>query len=464
MLRRLRRALAAAAVLLAGLQAASVLLAGPASADSVRDAEGWVLNELNVYQAWTMSKGNGVEVAVIDSGVNGNVSDLAGSVTYGPNFSGVSTPSSNPHWGVHGTWMASLIAGHGNGPGDDDGIMGVAPQSTVLSIRVITDTGDPNYAAYEKEPVSQGQHELAEAIRYAVSHGAKVISMSLGYTLQSAPVRAALQYAFDHRVVIVAAAGNSGNQAGADGSGHAPYSFPANYPGVLAVAAVNSAGQVEGFSSENLSVQVAAPGYYVPAQGRNGQYYWVTGTSPACALTAGVAALIKSKYPQLSDAQVISAITSSTSPASRPSGRYDQQIGFGIVNAAAALTVAGRLAQQAPAATGMVASRHFGGGIGAVPSPPVPARGPAALILYCLLAVGCLAVVAFATSRLLALRETPIAGPSGADGPMAWGHEPRPGGAQQGFSAYTRPSEPGAAGPPGRHAAVRGDDDPAERP
>lgn len=436
----LLRLTAAAIVLLAGLQAAALLLAGPASADSVRNAQGWVLNELNVQPAWAVTQGKGVVVAVIDSGVNPDVSDLVGQVRTGPNFSGVDTPPTNASWGVHGTWMASLIAGHGHGAGDDSGIIGVAPQSTVLSIRVITDSGDPNFTKYEHEPLSEGQHELATAIKYAVNHGASVISMSLGYNAQSAQVREALQYAFDHRVVVVAAAGNSGDRAGADGRGHAPYSFPANYPGVLAVAAVNSQGSVQSFSSENLSVQVAAPGYFVPAQGRNGQYFFVTGTSPACALTAGVAALIKSKYPQLSDGQVISAITSSTT--SKPAGGYNDQIGFGIVNAADALTAAGKLAHAGPPARGMLEDGHFGGGTAAISAPPVPARGPADLILYCLLAAGCLVVVAVATSRLLALREPPASEP---------GYLPAP---EHGYSPISR------SGPPGRHAAPR-DDHPA---
>jgi subtilisin family serine protease len=443
MLTCLRRPLAAAVLVLAGLLAMAVMAAVPASADSVRNAQSWVLTELNVLPAWGMTQGKGVEVAVIDSGVNPDVSDLAGSVITGPDYSGVSTPDTNPYWGVHGTWMASLIAGHGHGLDDDSGIIGVAPQSKVLSIRVITDAGDPNYNAYERETLSQGQRELAKAITYAVNHGASVISMSLGYSVQSSQVRGALQNAFNHKVVVVAAAGNSGDQAGADGRGHAPYSFPANYPGVLAVGAVNADGRVQGFSSENMSVQVAAPGYYVPAQGRNGEYYYVTGTSPACALTAGVAALVKARYPQLSDAQVIAAITASTSD--RPRNGYNDEVGFGIVNADGALHYAAMLAAARPSAAGMLASHHFGGGTAAIPPPPVPSRGPADLVLYCLLGVGCLAVVAFSTSKLLAAREPPYGGPYRQ-------YDAAPG---SGLSAVARPASPG------RHAAPRGGSDDA---
>ena len=82
---------------------------------------------------------------------------------------------------------------------------------------------------------------------------------------------------------------------------------------MLGVGAVAQNGLPAGFSSDNLSVQVAAPGVRVPAQGRDGQYWLVSGTSPACALTAGVAALIKSVYPALAPALVVQAITASTS-------------------------------------------------------------------------------------------------------------------------------------------------------
>ena len=114
--RRVRAAarLAGAVLAAAGLCAVTVL---PAQADAVRDQEMWVLDMVHAPSAWPVTQGQGVLVAVIDSGVLPSVSDLAGSVTEGPNLSGVNTPQSNASWGVHGTWMASLIAGHGHGDG-----------------------------------------------------------------------------------------------------------------------------------------------------------------------------------------------------------------------------------------------------------------------------------------------------------------------------------------------------------
>jgi subtilisin family serine protease len=443
--RRPVRLLAATLTALIMMQALALLLALPAEADQVRETEAWVLSALNVQPAWAVTQGQGVTVAVIDSGVNPNVSDLTGSVETGPDFTGVTTPPDNPNWGVHGTWMASLIVGHGHGPGNSSGIIGVAPRATVLSIRVITDQGDPNFEQYEHEPATKGQGELATAIRYAVNHGASVISMSLGYSLPSGVVRAALQYAYTHDVVVVASAGNSGGQANAR-TGQAPYSFPADYPGVLAVGAVNRAGQPASFSSQNLSVQVAAPGYRVPAQGRDGSYWLVSGTSPACALTAGVVALIKSKYPRLPDEAVISAITSTTTPSSRPPGGYDDTVGFGEVNAGQALAAAARLARPARAVSPVASAAHFGGGVAAIPAPPVRRRGLINLVLYCLLGAVALALVAASTFRLFSLRDA-----------AQWYSRlpPEP----VGLSMLPRIT----ANPAGKHAAPRGrvDPDPA---
>ena len=406
-----RPRLGIAATLILALAAVAAVLggAGQARADIVHTDQMWVLDAVNAPAAWAITMGQGVTVAVIDSGVDPDVSDLQGSVTTGPDLTGVSTPPSSPDWGVHGTWMASLIAGHGH-DGGTSGILGTAPRARVLSIRVITDRSDPNYKIYQAEPLSRGQRELAKAIRYAVAQHAGVISMSLGYNTASRAVRSALQFALDHGVVVVASSGNSGSSAQVRGQREAPYSFPADYPGVLGVGAVNQSGQPAAFSSENLSVQVAAPGVDVPAQGNDGQYWLVSGTSPACALTAGVAALIKSRYEGLAPALVRQAIITSTR--NRPPGGYNDRVGFGTVDAAAALTAAGELAQQGRAAAGLGAAHHFGGGPAAVPPPPVSPRGAAALALLILLGAGCLALVVTATLRLLAARrDRPGGGP-----------------------------------------------------
>jgi len=406
------RARAAARLVGVALAAAGLcaVTAIPASADAVRDQEMWVLDMIQAPSAWAVTQGQGVTVAVIDSGVNPSVSDLAGSVISGPDLSGVDTPPSSASWGVHGTWMASLIAGHGHG-GGSSGIIGVAPQSRVLSIRVVTDKGDPNFGRYQGESNTEVQQALARAITIATQRGAGVISMSLGYGASSRVVRAALQNAMNHGVVVVASSGNSGDSARALSTGQAPYSFPADYPGVLGVGAVTQSGTAASFSSDNLSVEVAAPGVKVPAQGRDAQYWLVSGTSPACALTAGVAALIKSRYPHLSPALVEQAITSSAQ--NPPPQGYNDRVGFGTVDAAAALTAAARLGRDVDGGRGVNVAAHFGGGPGSTSPVPVPPRDRGRLALYALLALVCLAVAVVAAVRLT---RRPLAG-AGDGGP-----------------------------------------------
>jgi subtilisin family serine protease len=382
----------------AAVRAPGAGLTRSAVADGISDKQQWVLGMLDVGAAWSVTRGAGVTVAVIDSGVNPAVSDLSGSVITGPDYTGVTTSPANGAWGVHGTWMASLIAGHGHDNGLD-GVTGIAPQARILSIRVIPDRGDPHYRKYEREQETVIQQSLAGGIRYAVAHGAKVISMSIGYSSQSGTVRDELQQAYNHGVVVIASAGNSGGPSGSGRSGDAPESFPADYPGVISVGAVSPSGKVAGFSSANLSVQVAAPGVTVPAQGRDGEYWLVSGTSPACALVAGVAALIKSKYPYLAPDLVARSLTSTTTD--RPAGGYNSQVGFGIVDAAAALTRAGRLAGVRTAVTTIKDAAKYHG---TLPAAPVGPRGSGQLVLFALLALTSLALSAAAATRLAIFR------------------------------------------------------------
>jgi len=301
------------------------------------------------------------------------------------------------------SWMASLIAGHGH-DGGGSGVIGIAPRSRILSIRVIPDRTDPHYGAYAREPEGTIQRSLAAGIDYAVRHGARVISMSIGYGAPSGVVEAALLNANAHGVVVIASAGNSGGPSDAGYSDMAPDSFPAEYPGVISVAAVDDNGDVASFSSDNLSVQLAAPGVSVPAQGRDGQYWLVSGTSPACALVAGVAALIRSRYPGLAPDLVVSALITTTTD--RPREGYDNEEGFGIVNAAAALAKAGQLADGRADVTSISLAYRFGGGPAAVGSAPVRPRGPGPLILFALLALASLVLIGVAGARLTTLRRS----------------------------------------------------------
>jgi subtilisin family serine protease len=116
-------------------------------------------------------------VAVLDTGVDASVPDLAGSVTVGPNeVPGVDPPGYQPPY-EHGTYIASLIAGHGSGPGRQSGIIGIAPAARILSVRVILDDSEPGFGKFANQPADDA---VSNGIRYAVQHGADVINMSLG--------------------------------------------------------------------------------------------------------------------------------------------------------------------------------------------------------------------------------------------------------------------------------------------
>ncbi len=416
-----------ATALTAAALAACALATPPARADGVRDAQQWVLDDMRAPQAWATGQGRGITVAVLDSGVDPAVSDLAGSVVTGPDYTQTGTSPSSAHWGEHGTWMASLIAGHGHGDGSS-GILGLAPQARILSIRVITDRDDPGYQHYQHEAPDAIQNALASAIRYAVRHHAAVISMSIGYSEPSAAVRSALQYADDNGAVVVASSGNSGDSWFAHTHSYAPYSFPADYPGVLAVGASDRNGARAGFSSDNLSVQVAAPGVDVPAQGRDGQYWEVSGTSPACALVAGAVALIKARYPDLPAALVGEVIVSTTRD--RPPKGYDERVGFGTVDVSAALARAKTISRDVPAGgfgapagqAGTSPDQHFGGGPSHVAPPPVRPRGIWPLAGFGLLGLISLVIVVASLARIvIARRAYRNAGGFGAAGGWADG-------------------------------------------
>jgi hypothetical protein len=288
-------------------------------------------------------------VAVLDTGVDASVPDLAGSVTVGPNeVPGVDPPGYQPPY-EHGTYIASLIAGHGSGPGRQSGIIGIAPAARILSVRVILDDSEPGFGKFANQPADDA---VSNGIRYAVQHGADVINMSLGSISPTENLRAALAYAAAHGVVVAAAAGNDGAAA----PGYTPFSYPAAFPGVIAVAAVSLNGDRAAFSDDNASVVLSAPGVNVFGAGPGGSYVEADGTSPASAVVAGVAALIRSRYPRLTPFQVERALTSSTSH--RPRGGYNPGTGFGEVNATAALAAAGRLA-AALVQPGLSASARF---------------------------------------------------------------------------------------------------------
>ncbi len=296
----------------------TVVLAAPASADPVRSDEYW-LSQYGFTQAWNTTQGAGVTVAVIDTGVDGSVPDLTGVVTGGTDVSGVGSANGQTPIGTdkeHGTLVASMLAGHGHGSGA--GVIGVAPQAKLLSVSVGFGVGNVD-----------SDDQIAEAVRWAVDHGAQIINMSLTRNTLDWPPSwdDAFLYAMEHNVIVVAAAGNRG-------SGTEEVGAPATMPGVVVVAGVDRNGNASAdASSQGITLTVSAPSEDLVGAGPGGTYYDWSGTSGSAPLVSGLLALIVASHPGITAGNAINRLTATATP------KGDEiTYGSGLINAAAAVT------------------------------------------------------------------------------------------------------------------------------
>ncbi|MFJ8034962.1 MULTISPECIES: type VII secretion-associated serine protease mycosin [unclassified Streptomyces] len=355
-----RRTGAAVSALLAG--SLVLLPATAAHADGIR-AQQWALSALHLTEAWQTTKGRGVTVAVLDTGVEADHPDLAGNVLPTKDMIGFGAGPGDRDWARHGTAMAGIIAGHGHGPGDTDGVLGVAPEAKILPVRVILEDGD---SARTKARTTRG-NALADGIRWAADHGADVINLSLGDDSDSAHPEPgedeAVQYALKKGVVVVASAGNGGAKGD-------HVSYPAAYPGVIAATAVDRYGTRASFSTRRWYAAVSAPGVGVVIADPDHKYYEGWGTSAASAFVSGVAALVRAAHPDLKPAQVKKLLEDSARDA--PVGGRDDSRGFGMIDPAAALRSAARLKPQ-----GLHAAAYDGTYFGPGPDAPRSTGGTA---------------------------------------------------------------------------------------
>ncbi len=248
----------------------------------------WAENALDIKQAWSLSTGQNVTVAVIDSGVDWT-SNLAGRVSaIDETGSGITDCVG------HGTAVAGIIAASYNPA--STAFYGVAPAANILSVKVISQE-----ATNGQNSQSGDSHTLSVGIKDAVNDGATVLSISIT-TSNTGELLGAVQYAESHNVVVVAAGGND-----SPGLPTGPF-YPASYPGVISVGALNPDGSLAGFADPNTQESVTAPGVEITSTEPGGYATQLQGTSFATPFVSGVAALLRSRYPTMSAAQVVARI------------------------------------------------------------------------------------------------------------------------------------------------------------
>ncbi|MFF2376093.1 S8 family serine peptidase [Streptomyces xiamenensis] len=282
-----------------------------------------LIDLLGLRQTWDLATGAGVTVAVVDSGVDARHPDLADAVVTGSEYVMVpaeqgfarSTPAPEQDCEGHGTAVAGLIAADRT---EGDRMTGVAPDAAVYPVRVADGV---DRASFET---------LAAAIDDAVDSGAAVVNLSFAIPGDREPVREAVERAVDAGVLVIAAAGNEGNRDPSQSM------YPAAYDGVLAVAAVDGTGAPMQSSNAAEWVDLAAYGENLPVVAPGGSgYRGESGTSFAAAQVSGAAALVLSRFPELSADEVAQRLIASASPVG--GGRNDLT-GAGIVDPFGAVT------------------------------------------------------------------------------------------------------------------------------
>ncbi len=255
--------------------------------DSVAYALGqttpWGVAKINATQVWNTNKGTGIKVAILDTGIQYNHPDLKANIKGGVNFAGrVRDGNTNPKYWTdkngHGTHVAGIVAAADN----DIGVVGVAPEAHLYAVKVLNDAG---YGYYS---------DIVQGIEWSIENEMQIISMSLGGTSDSQALHEACDKAKDKGIVLVAAAGNSG-----DGDPKTDnVLYPAKYDSVIAVAATDSSDNVPSWSSDGKALDVAAPGVGIYSTYKGSSYATMSGTSMAAPhVTGTVALMLKAGVP-----------------------------------------------------------------------------------------------------------------------------------------------------------------------
>ncbi|MFF2039997.1 S8 family serine peptidase [Kitasatospora sp. NPDC058170] len=327
-------------VLARGRGLAAVLLAAgvvvgpavvPAVADSIRDQQ-WHLDVMKASEIWQKTKGQGVTVAVIDSGFKLDHPDLVGQLLPGKDFSGL-PGGVGTFTESHGTEMAALVVGSGKGM-NGSGAYGLAPGAKVLPIKIKNNDNASGVSS------SEFLAQIDQGIVYAADQGAKVISISQATSAARASaedvnaLKAAVAHASAKGALVVAGVGNSAQ------SGN-PLQYPAALPGVVGVGAVGRDGTVTAESEQGPQVDLAAPGIeiYNACTAASG-YCKGHGTSDATALVSASAALVWAVHPDWTANQITRVLINTAGKPTDGSNRNDI-VGYGIVRPRVAVTEPG---------------------------------------------------------------------------------------------------------------------------
>ncbi|MEV4425160.1 type VII secretion-associated serine protease mycosin [Streptomyces sp. R-07] len=301
----------------------------PAHAESIRQRQ-WQLDAFGAEEIWQISKGEGVTVAVIDSGVDKDNPDLQGQVLKGKDFARDKPGDEYTDYEGHGTGMAGLIAGTGQRDGGN-GAFGLAPAAKILPVRV---PGGSGRGISQAAADAEFNKVAPQAIRYAADSGAKVINISMAVGAGSPQLTDAVSYALDKGALVFAGVGND-----AEKGNHLMY--PAATPGVVGVGAIDKKLTRVPVSQYGPQVDLAAPGKdTVAACGGGTGICKSTGTSDSTALASAAAALIWSKHPDWTNNQVLKVMLNTIAAPTEGPTRNDY-IGFGAIRPLRALKTPG---------------------------------------------------------------------------------------------------------------------------
>ncbi len=288
----------------------------------------YALDMMNIPEAWTVSEGSSdVLIAIIDTGIDTDHQEFVGRISplsYNARTK-VSSSTSLTHVeddNGHGTHVAGVIGANKN---NNVGIAGIVQQSQLLIIKA-NNADDPSTEDDESENFMDAS--IAEGIHYARLHGADIINLSLGTSSINALTRDAVEAAISAGILIVGASGNDGNST---------RYYPASYPGVISVGSVNSLAIRSTFSNYNDALDVVAPGEAIVTTGLDNGYFSVSGTSLAAPQVTAVLGLLVAAYPSFTATQISDLLINSTSDLGNVG--YDIYYGYGLVNAAEALSI-----------------------------------------------------------------------------------------------------------------------------